>query len=176
MKRQIVGIRDSLSIYIDEYVSWLILSFVVCAMPVLLSPLFAELTVAFSSLLAYSFALLGANVYLFDHLLSVSVDGGTLGRSRKEAARACMYGAVGVFVAYNLDGGFNELVNDHIQLAIGITAALVFVLTMSLAVPQINRNVEETRQTRILNQRRDSAKEVSEDAKSIRTILEKEEF
>ena len=174
MKEWRANFRENIYVYVDEYFSWFFLTFGVCAIPIFFTPLFADKTVAFSSILAYSFTLLGANVYLFDHLLAIKVGGGWLPKSRKEAARASMYSAVGVFVAYNLHDGFNKLINDNIFLTVGITAFLVLLLTMALVIPLINRQVEDTKQTKAVNKARESAKEIRDNTRNIRDIVEKE--
>ena len=176
MKKWIAAFRENPSVYLDEYGSWLLLSFVVCAIPILFTPLFADLTVSFSSLLVYCFTLIGATLYLFDHLVTIDYGRSKLAKTKKEIARAGMYVAVAVFVAYNLHDGFNTILNSYIEVTIPLTGVLVFIIIMALAIPLINRNVEEIIQKRKVDETQESADGVRMGTKNIRKRLEKERF
>ncbi len=170
------AIKENLSVYVDEYLSWIVLTFIVCAMPILFTPLFADLSVAFSSILAYSFTLIGTNLYCFDHLASVKIDGVSLAKSRKAAAYGLMLAAVIMFIAYNLHIGLNTWVNGKIVPAMLMSAGLAFISVMLLAVPQINQQVEDTKRRKKEDRVIRDVERMRDASLAIRKEVEKEDL
>ena len=136
-------INSKALIHLEEWGVWVFWIFGVCLITILVTPLFSDLTVTYSSLLAYCFTLMAVNVYLFDHQVTIGVEEAfCLEKLRKYLGMGIMIGSVICFIIYNLDEGVNKTLNDHITLTVLTTAVPVFFVALSLNTNMISRQAK----------------------------------
>jgi len=170
LKEWVIVRKRSISAYIYAYFSWFCLSIILCAVPILFSPFFAELTVSYSSLLAYCFTLLASSVYLFDHHVEATEKRSDLAKAARDIAVLLMVIAVVVFVVYNLHNDINKFLNGVIEATIPLTAVLAFIPTFIITMPLINREAR----TKVREREVDNTMAVAEETKSKMRDMEKD--
>lgn len=144
MSERIATIRESLPDFFCVYSSWILFSIILCSLPILLSPIFTNLTITYSSLVAYCFTLLGAHVYLFDHHTESKGRRSPKSTLIKEVAIVLMFAAIAVFILYNTQDDFQVFINRNASGSIALTAILAFVPTFIIATPMLNREVRNS--------------------------------
>lgn len=161
MKERIVASRENLAVYLSVYFSWFCWCIILCALPIGFSLFFADLTVTYSSLLAYCFTLLGSSVYLFDHHVKAKDKPSDLSRkAARDIAILLMFVAIMIFIMYNLSDNWNNTLNDHIPYTLFGTSVLAFFPALFITMPLISKEVKDIISDRKANRAMEDAREV----------------
>ena len=139
-----MGKKRILLIYIDEWGSWIFLTFGLSLLLIFLSLYIFSHSMVFSNFTSYCFTLLAVTFYLFDHHVENTVEV-NVPKIRKILNISVLVFIAIIYVMINTHGAAKTFVESNFTAISSATAAVVFLLTAWLMGPLIRRQVEETK-------------------------------
>lgn len=145
--------------YIQAYLAFILLNYVICLAPIIVSYCFSTQTLLLAGFLAYCFTLLAVTVYSFMYFRKEDVGGIISSNLWIISAWVFMFAYIIMFILYNLVDNVTLALNTSFISATLLALIPVLIIPLILSVPLIRVQIAADKPKQVINTIRKSKDE-----------------